>query len=158
MSARAPRRYGGNGTACFPCPLNVTIPFRSFSGQSVLRSAAIRLFGEAQPPASAGGFACAANSGLAFSWAGDNSNGDSIPLGFANQVNSKTLLLPPRSLAAFAVSRFLFRVCYSANAEARLCGVAETAFTATISTLVRATKSESKAPIDLHLTRSIWPP
>lgn len=117
----------------------MSIPYRSFTGVSVLRSATVRLFGEAQPPPTAGGFACSAATALSFSWVGDTSNGEPIPLTFAaNQVNSKTLVLPPRSLATFAVSRFVFRTCYAGNAEARLCGLAETAFVATVTPLVVA--------------------
>lgn len=115
----------------------VTIPFRSFSGVTAPRSATIRLFGDTKIPLTAGDFDCPTGNGLTFSWAGDNSLGETVPLTFANQVNSKTLLLPPRSLTAFTISRFLFRVCYSANPVAGLCGVAETAFVATISSLVR---------------------
>lgn len=55
----------------------------------------------------------------------------------AAQVNSRTLLLPPRSLAAGAVSRFGFRACYANAPEQALCGAAQAQFVAVQSPLAR---------------------
>lgn len=52
-------------------------------------------------------------------------------------MNSKTLLLPPNSLPTGKLLRFVFRACYASNAEDRLCGQAEFAFSAAPSPLVR---------------------
>ena len=42
-----PDGYSGNGWACTPCPLNVSIPYASFSGATVAAAAPITLFGKA---------------------------------------------------------------------------------------------------------------
>lgn len=137
LAAITPAGMAGNGTACFPCTLNVSIPFASFSGDSVPRSATVRLFGDVRVPDTVGGFACDQTSALALSWAGDNALGEPYVLTFANQVNQPRLLLPPKSLVAGVISRFAFTACYAANGAQSLCGVAATQFMATITPLVR---------------------
>lgn len=142
----------------------MSIPSASFVGASVPRSAAVRLFGTALAPAAAGGFACDQTAALAFSWAGTDATSEAagggggggpgapIPLGFSNQVNGKTLLLPPRTVAAGAVARFSLRVCYAANGDQSLCGSAATEFTAVQSPLVRCCSSLVSNP------RAAFPP
>lgn len=49
------------------------------------RSSAITLFGEATLPSASGGYPCDLTAGLTFSWTGDNSLGQKIPLTFDNQ-------------------------------------------------------------------------
>lgn len=93
----------------------MTIPAASFAGSTVARSATIRLFGAVQPPAAvgpprlpgAGGgmFACSVTSGLAFSWGGDNSLGETISLGFQNQARKRLANLE-RKLLLSCLSRF----------------------------------------------------
>jgi hypothetical protein len=80
-----PIGFAGDGFSCYPCSLTVTVPHRSFSS-SPQRSAAVLLYGSAEVPAVAGGFPCSAASGFAFSWTGNNSLGEVIPLSFGNQV------------------------------------------------------------------------
>lgn len=134
-----PAGFAGDGLECHACPLRVTVPFASFTGDTVARSAAVRLFGEAKPASAVvKGFPCSVASGLSFKWTGEvAATGDSIPLTFANQVNSKTLYLPPKALPADTISRFVFRACYAANPAEELCGEAPRAVQAVTSALVR---------------------
>lgn len=135
-----PAGFAGDGFECHACPLRVTVPFASFNGDTVPRSSAVRLFGEAAPAsATVKGFPCSVSSGLSFTWRGEvAATGDPIPLTFANQVNSKTLFLPPKALPADQISRFVFRTCYAANPAEELCGEAPKAFQAVTSPLVRS--------------------
>lgn len=129
----------GDGVRCFGCPLNVTIPFASFNGDAAPRAQAVRLYGEAAPPAAVRGFACNQSSGVSFAWSGEViDSGETIPLGFANQAYGKTLLLPPLSVPAGVVSRFTLRVCYTENPLETLCGKAGRAFQAVASPLAVA--------------------
>lgn len=102
------------------------------------RSSAVRLFGDARPATSSvNGFPCGAASGLSFQWTGETGGGgDSIPLGFANQANAKTLYLPPKFLQPDVLSRFTFSACYAGNPAAVLCGTAVKAFQAVTSPIV----------------------
>lgn len=87
----------------------MTIPSQSFSGPTVARSLPVRLFGSAAPVAEAAGpsrtgaatrFACPPPDGLAFQWAGDNSLGEAVRLGFQNQARLRGPPSPSLGLAA----------------------------------------------------------
>ena len=131
-----PPGTAGNGTLCPPCTLTVTIQ-RTGGADGVPRAAPAQLFGAAVAPAftAVGGFACPAPSALLFSWS-LTQLGKAVPLSAANQVNTPTLYLPPRTLAAGASVRATLRVCYPAlPGVAAQCSTSTTTFGVTASQL-----------------------
>lgn len=122
-----PVGWSGNGTHCSACPISVSIPLTTADGFApgipwVIRGQPLTLFGSVEVLPPYPGAQCNFQGGFAFAWSAATRKGR-IPIQLF-QSSTRTLFVPPRSLAENTEAEFELLVCYGTNSDPALCGKA----------------------------------